>query len=157
MLIYILKIKQHYFINTPSLWCGILRLHAYHAENSTFLSVELLDFLFCFLSSSHWNSENHSWNCLKFHESMTNMMRICLLWASPLRILPWKLYIMNVKFWVFRFVLAYWQTEINSCNLTKQFRFKMVLLRSNGSSNLCQPLYLSLQNFCKVQYIWYLS
>ena len=127
MPIYILKIKQHYLINTPSLWCGILRLHAHHAEIPPFLSVELLYFLFCFLSSSHWNSENHSWNCLTFHESMTNMIRTCLLRASSFtssfRILPWKLFIMNVKFWSFRFVLAQWQTEINSCNLTQQFRF----------------------------------
>ena len=123
MLIYILKTKQHYFINTPSLWCGILRLHDHHTEIPPLLSVELWNFLFCFLSSSHWNSENHSLNCIKFHESMTNMMRICLLWASPLRILPWKLYIMNMKFWGFRFVLAMWQTEINSYNLTQQFRF----------------------------------
>ena len=30
---------------------------------------------------------------------------------------------MNVKFWGFRYVLAYWQTEINSRNLAQQFRF----------------------------------
>ena len=39
----------------------------------------LLEFLFCVLSSSHSNSESHFYNFLKFHEYMTNMMRICLL------------------------------------------------------------------------------
>ena len=44
----------------------------------------LLEFLFCVLSSSHSNSESHSYNFLKFHESMTRRMRICLLCASPI-------------------------------------------------------------------------
>ena len=42
---------------------------------------------------------------------------------------------MNVKFWGFRFVLAQWQTEINSCNLTQV----VVIFR--------QSLYFLFQNF----------
>ena len=37
MFIYILKIKQHYFIcNTPSLRCGILRLQTHPADIAPF-------------------------------------------------------------------------------------------------------------------------
>ena len=83
----------------------------------------LLDFLFCVLFSSRSNSENHSCNFLKFYESTTNMMRMCLLWASAYRILLWKL-VIHVKFWGFRYVVAYWQIGINSRNWAQQFRFK---------------------------------
>ena len=51
----------------------------------------LLDFLYCVLSWSHSNWEDHSSGFLKFHECMTNMMRICLLLALPYRISLWKL------------------------------------------------------------------
>ena len=42
----------------------------------------LLGFSFCVLSSSHSNSENHSFSFLKFYQSMSTMMRMCLLWVS---------------------------------------------------------------------------
>ena len=67
----------------------------------------LLDFLFCVMFSSCSKWENHSCNFLKFCESMTSVMRICLVWASGNRILPWKLLI-HVKFLGFRYVIAYW-------------------------------------------------
>ena len=50
---------------------------------STFFISRLLAFLICILPSSHSNSEDHSYNFLKFHKSMTNMMRTCLVFASP--------------------------------------------------------------------------
>ena len=51
----------------------------------------LLDFMFCLPLSSHSTSENHSCTFSKFPKSMTNTMRICLLWAL-FNIIPlWKL------------------------------------------------------------------
>ena len=75
----------------------------------------LLNFIFCVLFTFHSNSENHSCNFLKFHESITNIMRICLLWASPSRI-PFMNIVIHVQFWGFIYVLAYWQIGINSCS-----------------------------------------
>ena len=83
----------------------------------------LLDFLFSVLFSSRSNSENHSCNFMKFYESTTNMMRMSLLWVSAYRILLWKL-VIHVKFWGFRYVVAYWQIGINSRNWAQQFRLK---------------------------------
>ena len=83
----------------------------------------LFDFLFLVLFSSRSNSGNHFCNFLKFCESTTNMMRMCLLGASAYRILLWKL-VIHVKFWGFRYVVAYWQIGINSRNWAQQFRLK---------------------------------
>ena len=55
--------------------------------NFTFFISSQLDFFFCFLFSSHSNSKNHSCNFLKCCEYMTNMVRMCLLWASVNRVL----------------------------------------------------------------------
>ena len=124
MFFYVLKTKQHYFIcNNPAhdmeFWAlKMLILLKFHLFISS-----LLDFLFCVLFSSRSNSENHSCNCLKFYESMTNMMRMCLLWVSAYRILLWKL-VIHVKFWGFRYVAAYWKIGINSRSWAKQFRLK---------------------------------
>ena len=83
----------------------------------------LFDFLFCVMLSSCSNSENHSCNFLKFCESTTNMMRICLLWASANRILLRKL-VIHIKCWGFRYAIGYWQIGINSHSWAQQFSFK---------------------------------
>ena len=80
----------------------------------------LLDFIFCVMFASRSNLENHSCNFLKFSQSTTNMMRICLLWASAYRILLQKL-VIHVKFWGFRYAMAYWQIGINSHNFWEWF------------------------------------
>ena len=88
-----------------------------------FFISSLLDFLFCVLLSSHSNSENHSCNFLKFCESATNIMRLCLQWASANRILLRKL-VIQVKLWRFRYAIAYRQIGVNTRNWAQQFSFK---------------------------------
>ena len=83
----------------------------------------LLDFLFCVLFSSLSNSENHSCNFLKFYESTTNMMGMCLLWVSAYRILLWK-FVIHIKFLGFRYVVAHWKIGINSRTWAPQFRLE---------------------------------
>ena len=87
-----------------------------------FISI-LLDFLFCIMLSSYSNSENDSYNFLKFCESTTNMMAIFLPWASANRNLLRKL-VIHVKFWGFRYAIAHKQIRINSRNWAQQFSFK---------------------------------
>ena len=123
----------------------LLKLHLFISS--------LLDFLFCVMFSSRSDSENHSCNFLKFCESKstTNMMRICLLSASANRILPRKL--------VLNFGSSYMPQHIDKLGSIHAIGFsnlvlKMVMLIFSGSSYFCLPLHLSIQNSCKVQYMW---
>ena len=122
-LFYCSKDKTASFLITPAhdmeFWAlKMLILLKFHLFISS-----LLDFLFCALFSSGSNSENHLRYFLKFCESMTNMMRICLLWASDNIVLLRKL-VIHVKFLDFRYVVTYWQIGINERHWAQQFNFK---------------------------------
>ena len=78
----------------------LLKLHLFISNS--------LDFLFCVMFSSHLNSENRSCNFLNLCESAANMMRIYVCYGHQL----------------IEYVIAYWQTGINSRNWAQQFSFK---------------------------------
>ena len=123
-------------------WC----LSCWH---STFLLVACyLPRLFYVSSSS--NSKTDFCNFLKFCETTTNMMRLCLLWPSTNRVLLWKL-VIRVKFWRCCNILENWGqfTQLSLANLDS----KMVILMFSRNSHFWLPLHLSFQNVCKVQYM----
>ena len=104
----------------------------------------LLGFPFCVLSSSHSNSENHSFNFLKLYQSMSNMMRICLPWVSLIEFHckscnPCELVVNHIGKLVSIHVIG-----------LSNLDFKMVVL-FNRSCHFCLSLYLSFQ------YMWYIS
>ena len=110
----------------------------------------LLDFLFCVLVSSRSNSEDHSCNFLKFYEPTTNMMRMCLVWASAYRILLWKL-VIHVKFRGFRYAQDIDKLGSMHAIELSNLDLKMVILMFSGRSHFCLPLHLFFQNVWKVQ------
>ena len=105
-----------------------------------------LDFFFYVLFSSCSNSCKF----LKFHESVFNMMKICLLWASATRILLWELYSM-LNFGVLD--VFYDIGKLGSIHAIKpsNLDFKIVTLMLSGSSHFHLSLHLSLQNVCKFE------
>ena len=118
--------------------------------NSTFFFRSLYDFLSCVMFSSHSNPENHSCNFMKFCESATNMMRICLLWAwanRTLRDLVLNFGGLDMPLHIGKLGSIH-ATELSNSVL------KMVISMPSESSHFCLPLHLSFQNVCKVQYMW---
>ena len=99
-----------------------------------------MDFLFYVLPSSHSNSENCSSDFLKFHECMTNMMRICLLWTSPFIHCEKCNSCEILGFQIFPSILVNCVIESSNLNL------KRVVLMFKGSSRSLLPKF-----FCKVQ------
>ena len=110
----------------------------------------LLVFLFCVTFSSRSNSKNHSCNFLKFCESTTNIMTICLYGHQLIEFYCGKCSSMlnfgglDMPQHIAKLGLIY---AIELSNLV----LKMVILMSRGSSHFCLPLHLYIQNVGKVE------